>query len=115
MGPAQELIESHFFRVQPCCVPATDGLTMPLRGIVASGRDLRRPDIALMLQDTLAEMPASNILVEDRFARVRQHLSSSNGHPVHVATLASNHVLSEVKSMYEVKKRRFLAFEICDF
>ena len=57
----QFVLEQQFERVRPCCVPATDGLTMPLRRIIASGADLRRPDVACLLSDTLDSIPASNI------------------------------------------------------
>lgn len=100
------LIEEQFMTCGQCCIPRHDGLTWPLRGHILQKESLRSGVIKTLLQDLLQCIPASNILTEDRFARVRRHADSNSGHAASPGTTAANHVLSEFSAMFETAVQR---------
>jgi hypothetical protein len=97
----QAQIAEQFMRVKECCTPHHDGLTLPLRRRTETLGDVRATGNIAFLQDILLRTPASNILTEDRFARVRRHAESNSGRAVAPSTVAAHHLLSEFSAMFE--------------
>ena len=64
------------------------------------------------LDDAFGMAPDCNITIEDKFARCRKHMSHSCGRCPNASTVASNHGLSEFKSMHSTAKQRFLPLNV---
>ena len=93
-------------RVNRCCVPGSDGFTIPFkRTAIVIDNALSDAD-TVFLKDVFDMVPSNNINIEDKFARTRTHASGSNGNAPSVATIASNHTLAEWKSMHLASAKR---------
>ena len=86
-----------------CCPPRNDGLSWVLREM-GGYQDLDSDHVLMLLADIFAQTPLTNVITENRFARHRQHACQSGGHGQLPSTHATNHTLSEFRSMWENAK-----------
>jgi hypothetical protein len=86
-------------KVKPCCVPPSDGFTLPLLAAFP-GEQLKGEEARVFVEDCFGNCPDNNIPSEYRFARARKHNVTNQGRPPDAATLSSNHMLSEWKAQY---------------
>jgi len=80
------------------CTPLGDGFTIPFRRQVASKADTRSEKNCSCLKDVRDRAKATNVLTEDRFARVRHELHCNE----RTSTLATNHFLAEHKALHKI-------------
>ena len=90
-----------------CCMPRSDGMSWVLREI-GGYLDLDSDCARELLSDVFSQTPLTNIITENRFARHRQQTRGHNGHGVVASTHATNHVLSEFRSMWSDAKAAHL-------
>ena len=103
---AKDKILTAWWSVNDCCTFPSDGFTVPLRKTLQQPEQMTSGPVLELLADAFTMTDASNIRVEDRFARVRRHSTSSEGRSTGAPTVCSNHALSEFTSMYRVAKER---------
>lgn len=101
--PADEVdrIMEAWLGIRQCCVPASDGLSLPLRQACRNKQEMQSPQVRQLLLDVFQMCDASNIRTEDKFARSRRHGQGKSPAP---ATICSNHVLSEFAAMYHLAR-----------
>lgn len=101
--PADEVesIVTAWQNVRQCCVPPSDGLSLPLRQSRGSEQELWSPEVRRLLTDIFHMCDASNIRTEDKFARARRHQLGKSPAP---ATICANHTIAEFASLYRVAK-----------
>ncbi len=88
-----------------CCVTPLDGFTLPLRNSMPSPEAVTERDNMLFIKDTFECCACTNILIEDRFARVRRQSMCSFGQSV--GTAASNHVIGEIGALHRAAESQF--------
>jgi hypothetical protein len=93
--------------ITDCCIPVTDGLTIPFRDSIPSRERMDDPENIEYLLDVADATPASNVIDEDRFARARRHLQPCEG----PGTLCCDHMISEWQAMYETALAKLIKGE----
>lgn len=104
-GTKDEILQA-WWSVSDCCTSPSDGFTRPLRKTFQQPEQMTSRQVLELLEDSFMMTDASNIRVEDRFARVRRHTACNQGRAAGPPTVCSNHALSEFTSMYRVAKER---------
>ena len=101
MAPGErELLHADVRKVKQCCVPMTDGLTVQFaRCIPPVMIDFTQEEVEY-ISDVMEMALSSNIEIEDRFARMRQHAVQHQ----RISTKAADHCLSEWRAMYSRAK-----------
>lgn len=91
---AEEVLKS-----DDCCIGFEVGA--PLWTMACAVDDLMSPKRQSLLEAIFLHTKSQAIQVEERFKRVRTHVASNSGTFQHSATVASNRVLREVKTLHE--------------
>ena len=102
--PAERLrVADAVVRLQPCCIPSSDGLTLHIKSMFPSHEELQSARCTELLRDIMEHCPPTNVNIEDRFARGRRASHPSEGRPM----MCSDHCLSEWASMAQTLRLQY--------
>lgn len=96
----KEHVVASALRLKPCCVPRSDGFSLPYIRLHGSREAMLSESSTSLLRDTFQACPCTNLSTEDRFARHRRHVHACQGHTQTAPAVASQHALSEFRAMY---------------
>ena len=96
----EEALCNSYDRSCPLC--GDTGVYKQVNILYPTSQELKSPAGRARIAATFRRVPGHNIACEDRFARLRKHVQASFGMHPKVATLASNHVLSEADLQHDI-------------
>ena len=90
-----------------CCLHYDDGFTLKFKARVPSLEAMRAPENMSFLTDVFKQCDETNIPVEFRFSRHRHHTIASAGKGPSPSTIASLHVLGEMRALHGSAHERY--------